>query len=115
MYARTITAALVPGMGDEAIRIFRDEIVPEISKQPGYVSTAIYLDRAHNRAQTVSVWDTEESERATSEGSGYLKKVVGMLVGKVVNKELINWEVGYYDQARPAAEAIAPAPSGVEA
>lgn len=97
MYARTITAALVPGMGDEAIRIFRDEIVPEIRKQPGYVSTAIYLDRDHNRAQTVSLWESEEAERATSEGSGYLAHVVGLLRGKVVNKELINWEVGYYD------------------
>ena len=104
MYARTITAALVPGMGDEAIRIFRDEIVPEIRKQPGYVSTAIYLDRAHNRAQTVSVWESEAAERATSQGSGYLTKVVGLLVGKVVNKELINWEVGYYDQAPTAAD-----------
>ena len=104
MYARTITAALVPGMGDEAIRIFRDEIVPEIRKQPGYISTAIYLDREHNRAQTVSLWESEAAERATSQGSGYLTKVVGLLVGKVVNKELINWEVGYYDQAPTAVD-----------
>lgn len=99
MYARTITAALVPGMGDEAIRIFRDEIVPEIRQQPGYVSTALYLDRAHNRAQTVSVWESVEAERATSEGTSYLSHVVGLLRGRVVNKELIDWEIGCYDHA----------------
>ncbi len=75
MYARTITAFLVPGKGDEAIRIFHDKIIPEIRKQPGYVSAAIYLDRAHNLAQTVSIWESEQAEAATSQETAYLKKV----------------------------------------
>lgn len=45
MYARTISAYLIPGKADEAIRIFRDRVVPVVHTQPGYVSTAIYIDR----------------------------------------------------------------------
>lgn len=34
MHARTIVAYLVPGKADEAIRIFRERVVPEVRKQP---------------------------------------------------------------------------------
>lgn len=50
-------------------------------------------------AQTVSVWETAEAEAKTSKGSEYLAKVVGMLRGCLVNREVTYWEVGYYDQA----------------
>jgi heme-degrading monooxygenase HmoA len=99
MYARTIVAYLVPGKADEAIQIFAEQVVPVIREQPGYVSTAIYLDRRNNMAQTVSVWESAEAEAATSKGSEYLAKVVGMLRGRLVNREVTYWEVGYYDQA----------------
>ena len=99
MYARTIVAYLVPGKADEAIRIFSEQIVPVIREQPGYVSTAIYLDRDNNMAQTVSMWETAEEEAKTSKGSTYLAKVVGMLRGCLVNREVTNWEVGCYDRA----------------
>lgn len=99
MYARTIVAYLVPGKADEAIKIFSEQIVPVIREQPGYVSAAIYLDRENKMAQTVSIWETAEAEAATSEGSEYLTKVVVMLLGCLVNREVTNWEVGCYDQA----------------
>ncbi len=97
MYARTIVAYLIPGQADEAIRIFRDQIVPEIRQQPGYVSTAIYLDRDTNMAQTVSLWESQEAETATAQHSAYLAKVVGMLKGCLVNRDYGHWEVGHYD------------------
>lgn len=99
MYARTIVAYLVPGKADEAIKIFSEQVVPAIRKQPGYVSTAIYLDRENKMAQTVSIWETAEAAAATSTDSEYLTKVVGMLLGCLVNREVTTWEVGCYDQA----------------
>lgn len=99
MYARTIVAYLIPGKADEAIRIFSEQVVPVIREQPGYVSTAIYLDRDNNMAQTVSVWETAEAEAATSKGSEYLTKVVSILRGCLVNREVTFWEVGYSDEA----------------
>jgi hypothetical protein len=99
MYARTITATLVPGKADEAIEIFRTKIVPIIREQPGYVSAAIYLDREHNRAQTVSLWQTREAESATAVGSAYLPRVVSMLSGCLVNRDVDSWEVALVDEA----------------
>jgi heme-degrading monooxygenase HmoA len=99
MYARTISSYLIPRKADEAIRIFRDRVVPVVRGQPGYLSTAIYIDREHDRAQTVSVWESQEAERATTRGSEYLTKVVGMLDGCLVNRDYATWEVGWSDQA----------------
>ena len=99
MYVRTIVADLVPGKAAEAVRIFRDEIVPVIREQPGYVSTSIYIDHAHDQAQTVSIWQSKEAMDATSEGSSYLSEVVGMLRGSLVNRSYDSWEVGFTDSA----------------
>lgn len=97
MYARTIVAHLVPGKADEATEIFRTKILPEIRTQPGYISTAVYLDREHNKAQTVSLWESAEAEAATSQHTEYLTRVVGMLRGCLVNRDFDRWEVTVYD------------------
>lgn len=97
MWVRTITAVLVPGKADEAARIFAEQIIPEIRQQPGYVSTAIYIDREHHKAQTVSVWESRADVEATSTSSHYLGKVTGMLRGCLVNKEFDQWEVAAED------------------
>jgi heme-degrading monooxygenase HmoA len=97
MHARTIEAKLVPGMADEALRIFHEEVVPVVKAQPGYVSTALYLDRDNNAAMTVSVWESEEAEAATSTSSSYLKNVVGKLSHCLVNRGVKSWDVAYHD------------------
>lgn len=97
MFVRTIVADLVPGRADEAIRIFRDEIVPVIREQPGYIKTAIFVDREAHKAQTVSYWETKEAMEATSQGSPYLSKVVGLLRSCLVNRNYGQWEVGCED------------------
>lgn len=99
MHARTIMASLVPGKADEALRIFHDEILPIIKEQPGYVSTALYVDRDNNQAQTVSIWESAAAEAATSSQSDYLKNVVGKLSGCLVNRDVYSWEVAVYDHA----------------
>ncbi len=95
MYVRTIVADLVPGKADEAVRIFRDEIAPEVRKQPGFVSTAIYIDHKTHQAQTVSFWETKEAMEATSQGSAYLSKVTGLLRSCIVNRSYTQWQVGH--------------------
>ena len=98
MYARTISAALVPGKADEAISIFHDKIVPMIQGQPGYVRTTLLVNRESNQAMTVSVWESKEAASATAEGSNYLKQAIGMLSGVVVPKSYQQWEVGSSDR-----------------
>ncbi|HQR79861.1 MAG TPA: antibiotic biosynthesis monooxygenase [Actinomycetota bacterium] len=97
MYVRTIVADVVPGRAEEAVRIFREEIVPVIREQPGYVRTAIYVDREAHKAQTVSFWETKEAMESTSQGSAYLAKVIGLLRSCLVNRDYGQWEVGFED------------------
>jgi heme-degrading monooxygenase HmoA len=98
MYSRTIVAKLVPGTADEALRTFRDEVVPVVQQQPGYISTSLFLDRENNRAMTVSVWETAAAESATSTASDYLRKVVGKMSPYLVNRDVDSWEIAYDDR-----------------
>lgn len=43
--------------------------------------------------------ESQAAERATTRGSEYLTKVVGMLDGCLVNRDYATWEVGWSDQA----------------
>ncbi len=97
MYVRTIVADLVPGRTEQAIRIFREEIVPVVREQPGYISTAVYIDHQHHQAQTVSFWESKEAAEATSLGSEYLEKVTARLAQCVVNRQYDQWEVAFSD------------------
>lgn len=97
MYVRTIQGHIVPGKAERAVEIFRDKIAPVVREQPGFVSTAIYIDTENNQAQTVSMWESAEAESATGRGSDYLAKVSGMLRSCVVNESFGTWEVGHLE------------------
>lgn len=99
MYARVITATIIPGKADDAVATFRDEIVPIIKDKPGYLATAILIDRERGDAETLSLWESREAADATGPGSEYLTKVVGLLHQHLVNREYRHWEVGFLDRA----------------
>lgn len=95
MYVRTIIADVIPGKAEEAVRVFEEQIAPVVREQPGFISTAIYIDEDKKRAQTVSFWESKEAMLATSQGSPYLAKVTGMLRSCIVNRHYDLWEVGF--------------------
>jgi quinol monooxygenase YgiN len=99
MYAREIRATIVPGHADAAIAAFRDHVVPVIRTKPGYLSTAIFVDREHGEAATLSLWESREAAEATGKGSEYLTEVVAMLRQHITNREYRYWEVGCFDRA----------------
>lgn len=98
MYARTITAAIVPGKADEAVRIYNEQIVPMMKQQPGYVQSTMLVDRGNNQAMTVSVWESKDAAVSTGEGTSYLAEALELLRGSVVPKSFHHWEVGTADQ-----------------
>lgn len=99
MYVRTIVADLVPGKAAEAARIFREQVVPVIRQQPGYVSTAIYINHQTHQAQTVSCWASKEAMESTSYDTQYLSEVTAMLQSCLVNRDYAQWEVAHHDEA----------------
>lgn len=68
-----------------------------VKEQPGFVSTAIYIDRDKNQAQTVSYLESQEAADATSMGSAYLGKVSGMLRNCIVTRTVGQWEVAHLE------------------
>jgi heme-degrading monooxygenase HmoA len=97
MYARTITAAIVPGKADEAVQIYNEQVVPLMKEQPGYIRSTMMIDRDTNEAMTVSVWDTKDSAATTGEGTAYLAQALGLLRGCVVPKSFHHYEVAFAD------------------
>ena len=98
MYARTITAAIVPGKADEAVQIYNDQVVPLMQQQPGYVRSTMMLDRDTNEAMTISIWESKDSAAATGEGTAYLAQALGLLRGCVVPKTFHDYEVAFSDR-----------------
>lgn len=98
MYARTVTAAIVPGKADEAVQIYNEQIVPMMKQQPGYVRSTMLVDREANQAMTISVWESRDAAASTGEGTAYLAQALEKLRGVVVPKTFHQWEVGTTDR-----------------
>ena len=73
MQARVTTVQLQPDKVDEAIRIYRDSVVPAARAQKGYHTTYMLVDRATSKGMAVTLWDTSEDLTA-SEASGYYQE-----------------------------------------
>jgi heme-degrading monooxygenase HmoA len=104
MYARTITAHLVPGSTEQATRTFREKVVPEASNQPGFVSASLFVDRDRLMAQATTIWESRDARRATSEGTSYQDRVMGLMQPYLVDRTIANWEVVELDLA--AGQAV---------
>ncbi len=93
MYARTVTAALVPGKADEAIRIYREQVLPLVQAQGGSHRVTLLIDRANNQAMAITEWESSENLEATGQGTAYLQEAMAKLRGVVVPKSVEHWEV----------------------
>ncbi len=59
MISRVVTIQAKAGMLDEAIRIYREEILPIVQRQQGYRSVMLLTDRATHKLMIVGLWDSE--------------------------------------------------------
>ena len=75
MHARAVNTQIKPGKMDDAIRIFRDSVVPAAKQQKGFKSILFLTDRAGNKAIAVSVWETDADLKA-NEASGYYREQI---------------------------------------
>jgi hypothetical protein len=58
MYARMVTASVLPGRLDDVIQLWKDS-AHGTQEQPGFINARMYADRAGNRIRTVSLWESE--------------------------------------------------------
>jgi hypothetical protein len=72
MKARVVTVQIQPSKLDEAIRIYRDSVVPVASEYKGCHAVFLATDRSSGKGVSITMWD--EQELQSSEASGYLQE-----------------------------------------
>ena len=74
MYARVTTTQIAPDKVDEAIRLWRDSVMPAAKQQKGFKSGRLLIYRKTGKGLSVGLWETEADLRATGETSAYLQE-----------------------------------------
>ena len=75
MYARVTTTQLQPGKTEEAIRIYRDSVVPAAKQQQGFKGVFLLTDPNTGKGLSITLWETE-SEMGAGETSGYYQEQI---------------------------------------
>ncbi len=74
MYARVTAVPLRPGTGDEALRVWRETLLPRFKQQPGFKGLVVLANRSEHRGMSITFWDSEASFLAL-QASGFLQQV----------------------------------------
>lgn len=80
MYARLVTIQIQPGKEDDAVRIYRDSIIPAAKDQKGFKSAMLLSDPGTGKGVSVTLWETEKDLKA-GESSGYLQQQLAKFGG----------------------------------
>lgn len=77
-YARGTFGQLQPGTDkqEEAIKLFREAVLPEMNQQPGFKGALLLLDRATGKCISFSVWATEADLKANEQSGHYHEQLV---------------------------------------
>jgi len=75
MYARVTTTQTQPGKTEEAIRIYRDSVVPAAKQQQGFKGVFLLTDPNTGKGLSITLWETEADMRA-GETSGYYQEQI---------------------------------------
>ena len=75
MHARVVTIQTQPGKTEEAIRIYRDSVMPAAKEQKGFKSALLLTDPDTGKGVSVTLWETEADQKA-SEASGYFQQQI---------------------------------------
>ena len=74
MYARVTSVQVSPDKVDEAIRLWRDSVMPAAKQQKGFKSGRLLVDRKTGKAVSIGLWGMEADVQATGEGSAYMQE-----------------------------------------
>lgn len=74
MYARVTTAYIKPEKVDEAVRVWRESVMPAAIKQAGFLRGQMMVDRDTGLGMAIGLWESEAHADATGEESTYLQE-----------------------------------------
>jgi len=59
MYARSGTSQMKPGKMDEAIRMYRESVLPTLGQQTGFKGLYWLADRSTDKYVVFTLWETK--------------------------------------------------------
>jgi heme-degrading monooxygenase HmoA len=59
MKANVTTAQVQPGKVEEAVRIYRDVVIPDIQQQQGFKAAFLLTDPTTGQGVSITMWETE--------------------------------------------------------
>lgn len=65
MFARVSTVQGSPDRLEEAVRQYRDELVPAARQQRGFKGAYLLVDRGTGKGMSITLWATEDDLRAS--------------------------------------------------
>lgn len=80
MHARVAAVHVEPKRLDEAIRIYREEVVPALEGQPGFAGVELLVNWETGHGISITRWDSPEAQLA-SEQSGFYREQVAKFRG----------------------------------
>src|SRR5436305_2809846 len=75
MFSRLVTLQLQPGKTEEAVRMYRDSVIPAAKKQHGFKGALLLTDASTGKVFSITEWETEADMKA-GEASGYYQEQI---------------------------------------
>jgi hypothetical protein len=81
MYARRLTMKLHQNDAADFTRVIESEIIPLLRKQPGFRDELVLINPADSQAETISLWNSQESADNFGKGPySDMLKVLGKFI-----------------------------------
>ena len=80
MYARVTTTRMQPGKLSGAQAIWREVVLPEARRQPGFRGVLALADRQRHQGIALTFWETEAALQASA-ASGYVREALAKFTG----------------------------------
>lgn len=81
MFARLSTFTGDAGQLEEGICMFRDQVLPELEKQPGFEGAVLMADDDAQVAYSITFWKSEEELAATADSGKRLAEMAAQQLG----------------------------------
>jgi quinol monooxygenase YgiN len=79
MFARTTTMQLKIAFIDDALKVYKNSIVPAAQAQKGLIELDFFLDRKSGKAIAIAIWESEEDAKANEQSHYYQEQLIKLL------------------------------------
>jgi len=97
-FMRVNSMQAAPDKLDDGIRFVRDQVVPLLKKQAGFVAAMMGVNRETGRAYMTSAWDSADARRASDAAVRDQRRQAGELMGGI-EVSIDEYEVVFIDVA----------------